>query len=141
MAHRVAVTGLGSVTPLGCNAATTWEALIAGTSGVAQISLFDASEQDVTIAAEVKGFDPGVAMDRKEARHADRFVQFAIVAGLEALEGAHLRIDDANRDRIGVVIGSGIGGLTTISEQFDTLRERGPRRVSPFLVPMMLPDM
>ncbi len=141
MPNRVMVTGIGAVSPLGLDALSTWEALIAGTSGVGQISLFDPAGQEVAIAAEVKDFDPGVAMDRKEARHADRFVQFAIVASLEALEHAGLHVDDSNRDQVGVIIGTGIGGLTTISEQSDVLRERGARRVSPFLVPMMLPDM
>jgi 3-oxoacyl-[acyl-carrier-protein] synthase II len=141
MAHRVVVTGIGAVSPVGLDATSTWKALVAGTSGVAPISLFDSSGQDVTIAAEVKGFDPGVAMDRKEARHADRFVQFALVASREALDSARLDLDAADRDRVGVIIGSGIGGLGTISEQFDILRDRGPRRVSPFFVPMMLPDM
>jgi 3-oxoacyl-[acyl-carrier-protein] synthase II len=141
MANRVVVTGLGAVSPVGLNAPATWEALISGVSGIGPVSLFDTTGQDVTIAAEVKGFDPGVAMDRKEARHADRFVQLAMASALEALANAQLAIDDSNRDRVGVVIGSGIGGLATISEQFDTLRDRGARRVSPFLVPMMLPDM
>jgi 3-oxoacyl-[acyl-carrier-protein] synthase II len=139
--RRVAVTGLGAVTPVGCNVATAWEALIAGTSGAGPITLFDASEQDVRIAAEVKDFDPAIVMDRKEARHADRFVQFAMAASVEAQAQAGLIIDDDNRDQIGVMIGSGVGGITTLSEQYEVLHGRGPRRVNPFLVPMMLPDM
>jgi 3-oxoacyl-[acyl-carrier-protein] synthase II len=141
MARRVVVTGLGAVTPLGSDADSTFEALIAGRSGIGPITLFDPSGQDVCIAAEVKDFDPGTAMDRKDIRHADRFVQFAIVAGVQAVASAHLTIDEANRDRIGVLIGSGIGGLGTMSEQYDVFRDRGPKRVSPFFVPMMLPDM
>jgi 3-oxoacyl-[acyl-carrier-protein] synthase II len=141
MADRVVVTGLGAVTPLGRDAESTWQALTLGISGIARITLFDPAGYEVTIAAEVKDFDPGVAMDRKESRHADRFVQFGVVASIEALRHARLTIDDSNRDQIGVIIGSGAGGLTTFSEQFDILRERGPRRVSPFFVPMMLPNM
>jgi 3-oxoacyl-[acyl-carrier-protein] synthase II len=141
MPNRVVVTGLGAVSPVGCDTAGTWQALIAGASGVGPITHFDAADQDVRIAAEVKGFDPGRAMDRKEARHTDRFVQFAITAAVEALEHSRLKIDDRNRDEVGVSIGSGVGGLTTLSEQLDVLRERGPRRVSPFFVPMMMPNM
>jgi len=141
MANRVVITGMGAVTPLGADATTTWEALIAGSSGVGPITLFDTNGHDVTIAAEVKNFDPGVAMDRKEARHTDRFVQFALAASREAVEQARLIIDERNRDRVGVIIGSGIGGLTTLCEQLAVLHERGPRRVSPFVVPMMLADM
>jgi 3-oxoacyl-[acyl-carrier-protein] synthase II len=141
MGNRVVITGIGAVTPVGLDATATWEALIAGVSGVGPITLFDAAGYDVRIAAEVRQFDPAVAMDRKEARHTDRFVQFALAASKEAVEHARLMIDDANRDRIGVIIGSGIGGLTTLSEQLGVLHERGPHRVSPFVVPMMLADM
>jgi 3-oxoacyl-[acyl-carrier-protein] synthase II len=129
------------VSPVGLDAASTWDALIAGISGVDRISLFDAGDQDVMIAAEVKGFDPTVAMERKEARRNDRFVQFAAAAAREAVEKAALTIDCANSEQIGVIIGSGIGGIGTLSEQLDVLRDKGPRRVSPFLVPMMISDM
>jgi len=141
MPNRVVVTGIGAVSPVGLDAASTWEALIAGRSGVARITLFDPSEQDVTIAGEVKDFDPTVAMDRKEARRNDRFVQFAVAAAREAVEHAGLGINAGNSDQIGVIIGSGIGGIGTLSEQLEVLREKGPRRVSPFLVPMMISDM
>lgn len=141
MPHRVVITGLGAVTPVGCDAPSTWRALIGGVSGVGRISLFDPAGHDVTIAAEVKGFDPSVAMDRKEVRHTDRFVQFALVAAQEAVAQARLAIDAENRDAVGVIIGSGIGGLSTLSEQLGVLAQRGPRRVSPFVVPMMLADM
>jgi 3-oxoacyl-[acyl-carrier-protein] synthase II len=141
MPNHVVVTGFGAVTPLGLDAASTWSALVAGESGVGPITLFDASGFDVRIAAEVKNFDPSVAMDRKEVRRADRFVQFAVAASREALDCSELTITEANRDQIGVIVGSGIGGLSTLSEQIGVLHERGPRRVSPFLVPMMLADM
>lgn len=141
MPNRVVVTGLGAVSPVGCTAGATWEALSAGVSGAGPITLFDPSGQEVTFAAEVKGFDPGVAMDRKEVRHTDRFVHFAVAASREALDHAGLTIDEHNRDEVGVMIGSGIGGIGTLSEQLRVLQERGPGRVSPFLVPMMLANM
>jgi 3-oxoacyl-[acyl-carrier-protein] synthase II len=141
MPHRVVVTGIGAVSPVGLDASATWTALISGRSGIGRIELFDPSDQEVTIAAEVKGFDPTVAMDRKEARHNDRFVQFAAAAAREAVEQAGLTIDSGNSAEIGVIIGSGIGGIATLSEQLDVLRDKGPRRVSPFLVPMMISDM
>jgi 3-oxoacyl-[acyl-carrier-protein] synthase II len=141
MPHRVVVTGIGAVSPVGLDASATWSALISGQSGVGRIELFDPSDQEVTIAAEVKGFDPTIAMERKEARRNDRFVQFAAAAAREAVEQAGLTIDSDNSAEIGVIIGSGIGGIATLSEQLDTLRDKGPRRVSPFLVPMMISDM
>lgn len=141
MPSRVVVTGIGAVSPVGLDSASTWEALAAGACGVSPISLFDAAAQEVTIAAEVKDFDPTVAMERKEVRRNDRFVQFAVVAAREAVSNASLNIGQHNRDQLGVIIGSGIGGITTLSEQIQVLQERGPRRVSPFLVPMMITDM
>jgi 3-oxoacyl-[acyl-carrier-protein] synthase II len=141
MSTRVVVTGLGAVSPVGLDANSTWESLIAGMSGVGPITLFDPEGQDTTFAAEVKGFDPTVAMERKEARRSDRFVQFAVAASREALDSSGLVITTHNRDEIGVIIGSGIGGISTLSEQFDVLRRKGPARVSPFLVPMMIGNM
>ncbi len=140
-AHRVVVTGLGVVSPVGLTAPTTWEALVRGQSGIAPITLFDPAGQDVTFAAEVKDFEPGRFMDRKEVRRTDRVIQFAVAAAHEALEMAKLTITDDNADEIGVVIGSGIGGIMTLSEGFSTLHSKGPGRVSPFLAAMMLPDM
>ncbi|MDO8671794.1 MAG: beta-ketoacyl-ACP synthase II [Dehalococcoidia bacterium] len=141
MANRVVVTGIGMVSPLGLDLHSTWEALLAGKSGVADTTLFDPKDFDTKFSAEVKGFDPAKYVDRKEARRMDRFVQFAVVAALEAVEHAGLVINSDNRDDIGVIIGSGIGGITTLSEQFKVLLERGPGRVSPFLIPMMIVDM
>lgn len=141
MSQRVVVTGLGTVNPLGLNVASTWQSLVAGKSGVDFITLCDVEDLSVKIAGEVKGFDPAQYVDRKSARRMDRFAQFAIAASLEAVEHASLKLDPANSDDIGVLIGSGMGGLITISEQARVLRQEGPDRVSPFLVPMMLIDM
>jgi len=139
--NRVVVTGIGIVSPLGLDVPTTWQGLITGKSGVDYITLFDASDFDVKIAAEVKGFDPLQYIDRKKARHTDRFTQFAIAASLEAVESARLKIDSSNGYEIGVIIGSGMGGLATLSQQFKVLSNEGPSRVSPFLIPVMIPDM
>ncbi len=138
---RVVVTGIGCVSPLGLDTISTWEALITGKSGVDHISLFDPEPFETKIAAEVKGFDPLVYMDRKEARRADRFIQFAIAASLQAVEQAKLVIDSSNANAIGVIIGSGLGGLGTLSEQLETLRAKGPKRVNSFLIPTIMNDM
>lgn len=138
---RVVITGLGAVTPLGLDVPSLWRGIEDGRSGIGPITRFDASDYDTRIAAEVKGFDPTTVLDRKEARRTDRVIQFAIVAADEALRHAELRITAENGQRVGVVIGSGIGGLQTLSDNVDTLRTRGPGRVSPFLVPMMITDM
>jgi 3-oxoacyl-[acyl-carrier-protein] synthase II len=121
--------------------ATTWENLIAGKSGIGHITLFDASNMDVRIAGEVKGFDPDDHINRKDARRMDRFAQLAVAAGFQAVKDANLTIDNSNKDDIGVFIGSGIGGLTTLFDQAKILVERGPGRVSPFLAPMMIADI
>ncbi|HKZ44718.1 MAG TPA: beta-ketoacyl-ACP synthase II [Anaerolineales bacterium] len=140
MKKRVVVTGIGSISPLANNWADTWQGLIQGRSGVTTITQFDASEFKTRIAAEVKGFDPVAIFGAKEARRMDRFTQFAMAASMEAKNHSNLKIDDSNRDRIGVVIGTGIGGMGTLLEQQVVLTEKGPDRVSPFLVPMMLAD-
>jgi len=140
MRKRVVLTGLGCVSPVGNNVKETWESLLAGRSGAAPITAFDASAHKTRFAAEVKGFD-GVAMfGTREARKMDRFTQFATAATLEALDQSGLKIDEANRDRVGVLIGSGIGGIITLIEQHEVMKERGPDRVSPFLIPMMISD-
>ncbi len=141
MNNRVVVTGAGVVSPLGLDAPTTWLGLIAGKTDVDYITLFDAEDFDVKIAAEVKGFDPLQYMERKNARRTERFAQFAIVASLEAVENARLKIDSSNSYEVGVIIGSGMGGLITLSQQSKVLLNEGPTRVSPFLVPIMIPDM
>ncbi|KWX07484.1 3-oxoacyl-ACP synthase [Hydrogenibacillus schlegelii] len=141
MRRRVVITGLGVVTPIGNDVETFWNNLVAGRSGVGPITAFDASDFPTRIAAEVKGFDPEAYMDKKEARRVDRFIQFAGAATRMALEGAGLKITPDIAERVGVIIGSGIGGLATLEENTRALLERGPRRVSPFLVPMMIANM
>ncbi len=135
------VTGIGALTPLGLDMATTWDNLIAGKSGIDYITLFDASKMEVRFAGEVKGFDPVNYINRKDARRMDRFAQLAVAAGYQAVKNADLTIDKTNEDDIGVFIGSGIGGLTTLFEQAKVLLEKGPDRVSPFLAPMMIADI
>ena len=139
--NRVVITGIGIISPLGLDTASMWEALINGKSGADNITLFDASNHATKFAAEVKGFDPNNYIDRKDARRMDRFTQFAVAASKEAIQHSKLKIDESNRDNIGVLVGSGIGGLITLSEQLKNLLEKGPDKVSPFLVPMMIPDM
>ena len=140
-ANRVVVTGIGAITPLGLDMNTTWEGLIAGKSGIDYITQFDTEGFDTRIAGEVKGFEPTDYLGRKEARRMDRFTQLAVAAAMQAVQDAGLEIGDDNRDNIGVLVGSGIGGLLTLSEQMGILIERGPDRISPFLVPMMIADM
>jgi len=139
--NRVVVTGMGVLTPLGLDITTTWEGLVEGKSGIDHITQFDASSLETRFAGEVKGFDPLEYMGRKEARRMDRFSQLAVAASVEAIRDAGLEINDTNKGNIGVLIGSGIGGLLTMSEQVRILIEKGPDRVSPFLVPMMIADM
>ena len=139
--RRVAVTGVGVVTPIGIGKEAFWNALLQGRSGVRRIQSFDPSPFPTQIAAEVLDFDPLQYMDRKEARRNDRFVQFAIAATRMALEDADFRITPTNRDRVGVVLGSGIGGAHTWEEQHRVLLERGPDRVSPFFIPMLISNM
>ncbi len=137
---RVVVTGLGSVNPLANNMPDTWEAIIAGRSGAGPITLFDASHHKTRFACEVKGFDAAALFGTREARRMNRFSQFAVAAAQEAFQQAGLTVSEQNRDRIGVLVGTGIGGVGTLLEQVEVLRERGPERVSPFLVPMMIAD-
>jgi len=127
------------VTPLGLDASSTWQKLINGESGVDYITQYDPAITETKIAAEVKGFDPTQYLDRKESRHMDRFVQFAVVAALQAVKQAGIK--NIPSEETGVVIGVGIGGLNTLLTQYDVLREKGADRVSPFLIPMMIPDM
>jgi 3-oxoacyl-[acyl-carrier-protein] synthase II len=140
MRKRVVITGLGAISPLGNTLPETWQAILAGKSGAAPITLFDASQHKTQFACEVKNFDPAALLGGREARRMDRFAQFALVSAQEAVSHAGLTITEANRDRIGALIGSGIGGIGTIVEQLAILREKGPDRVSPFLVPMMISD-
>jgi 3-oxoacyl-[acyl-carrier-protein] synthase II len=138
MTHRVVVTGMGAVSPLALTAQESWEAAVNGRSGVGPITLFDASDFLVQIAAEVKGFDPDLYMDPKEARRRDRFEQLATVAAQEALNDSGLEITEENCFRIGVVISSAIGGITSLSEQVNVINEKGPRRLNPFGIPQIM---
>jgi 3-oxoacyl-[acyl-carrier-protein] synthase II len=142
--HRVVITGLGLVTPVGNDVDSTWAALLAGTSGAAPITQFEATEDfSVRFACEVKGFDPEQHMDRKEVRRTDRFAQFALAVAGQAIRDAGLGDDlaPADPERVGVLVGSGIGGIATFEEQTRIMIKRGPGRVSPFFVPMFIPDM
>ncbi len=141
MKHRVVITGMGVVTPLGVDLDTFWNNLKAGKSGIAPISHFDASNLSCRIAGEIKNFDPSDYMERREARRMDRFAQLSVAAAKMALQDAELDSSKIDTDRFGVIVGSGIGGIKTFEEQAKTLIERGPARVSPFFVPMMIPDM
>jgi 3-oxoacyl-[acyl-carrier-protein] synthase II len=135
------VTGIGAFTPLGLDMATTWQGLIAGKSGIDYITLCDPAPLEVKFAGEVKGFEPTNYIGRKEARRMDRFAQLAVAAGLQAVQQSGIQVSAANQSDIAVVVGSGIGGLTTLFEQTKVLIESGPSRVSPFLAPMMISDM
>jgi 3-oxoacyl-[acyl-carrier-protein] synthase II len=138
--RRVVVTGLGAVTPLGNDVPTTWEALVAGRNGIGPITCFDASDMEVRIAAEVKDFDAVDLFGRREARRNDRFTLFALEAASQAITDANLEFDDDLKQATGVVIGTGIGGIITLLKNYDVLRKSGPRRVSPFMIPMMMPN-
>ena len=140
MRKRVVVTGLGCVSPVGNTVEDTWRALLDGKSGAANITHFDASKHKTKFAAEVKGFDGVALFGSRDARRMDRFTQFAMAATLEALEQANYSINESNRDRIGVLIGTGIGGIATLLDQAEVMQDRGPDRLSPFLIPMMISD-
>ncbi|HEY6104066.1 MAG TPA: beta-ketoacyl-ACP synthase II [bacterium] len=139
--HRVAVTGIGVVSPIGIGKDRFWESLVAGRSGVGRITRFDVSGWDTQIAAEVRDFDPLLWMERKEVRRNDRFVQFAYAASRLALDDAQFAITRENAPRVGILIGSGIGGAETWEEQHRILIEKGPNRVSPFFIPMIIINM
>jgi 3-oxoacyl-[acyl-carrier-protein] synthase II len=139
--RRVVVTGLGVVSPLGNDVPSTWSALLAGRSGIGPITRFDASGLNCRIGGEVKGFDVTTVMSAKEARHVDVFIHFGVAAAAEALKDSGVEITDANRDLIGCAIGSGIGGLPMIEDNHTALINRGPRRISPFLIPGSIINM
>jgi 3-oxoacyl-[acyl-carrier-protein] synthase II len=140
MRTRVVITGMGCISPLGHDVPSLWNGLLAGRSGAGPITHYDARGHKVQIAAEVKDFDGVAVFGRGDARRMDRFSQFAVFTARQAVEHARLTITEQNRDRIGVILGTGVGGLTTLFEQMQVFAQRGPDRVSPFLVPMMLPD-
>ncbi len=138
---RIVVTGIGVVSPVGVGKTDYWNSLVSGVSGIGRITHFDPTDFDVQIAAEVKDFDVTKWIDRKESRRMDRFVHFGVAAALDAIEDAGLKITSANAERVGVLVGSGIGGLKTLEEQVKVLVENGPSKISPFLIPMMIADM
>ncbi|ALC91866.1 3-oxoacyl-ACP synthase [Bacillus sp. FJAT-18017] len=139
--RRVVVTGIGAVTPLGLDAETTWKNIVAGKSGVGPLTRVNADEYPAKVAAQINDFNPESYLERKEARKMDRFTQYAIAASKMAFEDSGLAIVDENAHRVGVWIGSGIGGMETFETQFEVFQNRGYKRVSPFFVPMMIPDM
>ncbi len=138
MKRRVVITGVGAVSPFGIGVPALWDGAKAGKSAIGPITLFDTKDFPVTFAGEVRGFEPESYFDKKEVRHLDRVTQFALVSSMEARKDANLDLDAVDRTRVGAVIGSGIGGLDTTEKQVLTLHEKGVRRVSPFLVPMMM---
>ena len=139
--RRVVITGVGMVSPLGTGTEPTWSGLLAGQSGVANITLFDASRHSTHFAAEVKGFDPRNWMEKKDVKKMDRFIQFAVAAADFAVADSGLKIEPAEADMIGVYIGSGIGGFATIEREHETLMKEGPRRISPFFIPAAIVNL
>ena len=139
--QRVVVTGLGAITPIGNDVSSYWEGLSTARNGVAGITLFDASRHACRFAAEVKNFDPSGWLEPKESKRWDRFCQFGVIAAKQAVAHAGLTIDESNQHRVGTAIGSGVGGLLMMETQAHVLKDRGPDRVSPFCVPMMIPNM
>ena len=138
---RVVVTGVGAVTPIGIGKEEFWKNIKAGVCGIDTISRFDASEYDCKIAAEVKGFEPAEFMDKKEAKRMDLFVQYAVAGAKMAIDDAKLDVEAENPERMGCMLGSGIGGIHTTCEQYSRLLEKGPSKVSPFMIPMMISNM
>ncbi len=141
MKKRVVITGLGAITPVGIGTENFWQALVAGKSGIDRISRFDPSEYTTQIAGEVKDFEPAQYIDKKEAKRMDRCTQFAIAAAKMAFEDSGIVLDQEDRSRIGTLIGTGIGGMDTLNDQYKTLFDKGPGRISPFFVPMMIANM
>jgi 3-oxoacyl-[acyl-carrier-protein] synthase II len=141
VSRRVVVTGLGIVSPLGHNVCDTWDSLVAGKSGITRVTRFDPEGFASQVAGEVKGFDATVHLDKKLARRTDRTTQFTLVAADEAVKQAGLHLAGENDGRVACIIGTAIGGITTLVDEFQTMEAKGPDRVSPFLIPMMLPDM
>ncbi|MFQ5959876.1 MAG: beta-ketoacyl-ACP synthase II [Candidatus Methylomirabilales bacterium] len=139
--RRVVITGLGVVSPIGIGVDLFWKALVSGTPGGARITRYDPTGHECQIAAEVKDFDPLRWIDKKEIRKMDTFVQYALAAGILAVEDGHLKVTDGRRDRVGVLVGTGMGGIPMLVEQHAVLLEKGPDRVSPFFIPGIIPNM
>lgn len=141
MSKRVVITGMGVISPVGTGLDNFWSALTSGVSGIARITRFDPTDFSTKIAGEVKDFDPSGYIEKKEARRMDRFSQYAVVSAAMAIEDAGLDMDSLDKDRTGVIVGSGIGGMETFEDQCKVLVNRGPNRISPFLIPMMIANM
>ena len=141
MKHRVVVTGIGAITPLGNNVDTFWENIKKGKNGIKKISRFDVEIFETRIAAQVENFIPENFMDKKEAKRMDRYTQFAVAAAHMAVEQAELNLNKVDAERFGVILGTGIGGIETLENQANVLKNKGPKRVSPFFVPMMIANM
>ncbi len=139
--RRVVVTGMGAITPIGNTLEEYWQGLISGRNGIAPITLFDPSRHDCRIAGEVKDFDPHAYMDRKEAKRMDRFAQFAVAGSKQAIADAQFVINDLNAEQVGIVIGTGVGGLKVLEDQQEVYLTKGPDRCSPFMIPMMIANM
>ena len=141
MNNRVVITGMGAITPVGNTVEEFWHSLCNGISGVDRITDFDVSDYPTQIAACVKDFNPDDHIDKKQAKRMDRYTQFAVAAGYMAIKDAGLNLDKIDKERLGIVLGTGIGGIGTLEEQFEVIMQKGPGRVSPFLVPMMIANM
>lgn len=141
MKNRVVITGIGAITPIGIGKDDFWQALLAGKSGIGRITRFDAAEYSAQIAGEVKDFDPSAYIDKKEAKRMDRYAQFAVAATKMALEDGNVDLEKEDRERVGVIIGTGIGGIETLHSQYKALFDKGPGRISPFFIPMMIGNM
>ena len=141
MSTRVAITGTGAISPVGIDSFESWDSIKNGKLGISKITSFDSSNLNVHIAAEVKNFNPEEKLGKKDSRRLDRFSQFACVAAMEALDMSGLDMESIDATRFSSIVGSGVGGIMTLSDQFDVFFNKGPERISPFLIPMMLPDM
>ncbi|HRU39098.1 MAG TPA: beta-ketoacyl synthase N-terminal-like domain-containing protein, partial [Candidatus Goldiibacteriota bacterium] len=141
MTKRVVITGMGVITPVGNSIDETWQALLEGKNGIGKITAFDVSQYDTKIAGEIKNFDASSFMDKKEVRRTPKFIQYALKTAKEAIEMAGLENASIDKDRVAVLIGSGIGGLNVMEEQQTILMQKGASRVSPFLIPMLIPNM
>jgi len=141
MTKRIVITGMGVVSPLGIGLEKNWEAVCQGKSGIGPLTRFDASEFTAQIAGEVKGFNPEDFIDKKEVKKMDVFIQYALAAGTQAIQDAQLKIDESNADRVGVLVGAGIGGLSTIEKYHSILLEKGPKKISPFFIPMLIVNL
>jgi beta-ketoacyl-acyl-carrier-protein synthase II len=140
MSERIVITGLGAISPLGLSAAESWQNAVNGVSGVGPITLFDSNDFLVQVACEVKGFIPGNFLPEREARRMDRYEQMAVAAANQAIKQSGLNIDEENSDRVGVIVSSAIGGIRSFEEGVGVIRDQGPRRVNPFLIPMLMPN-